>query len=667
MVTINHYPSLIRQIRIYSLVLSLLLQSCNELSNAAPITVANRQVGNTRLTGKQTPSKKVRTKKLSYIVGSSQKRGQLQAVEKESSLDLLTSQQSGYEDIETGGVKRLRAASQDGDKIKVKKRSKKQKGGNRHRVMKRKWKRKEDQENEERVLQDKKRHRVEITGKRNKRTKTQRKNRPKIGIWIEKEEKLLKSDSPGTPKKQVKTKRKNGLKTENEIEKRKMPLECPGTPKKQVKKKRRNISEKETAGPSILNLPVEILEEIMSYLSFKEAMLIRELNHYFYEFITGYNQVGVAGVSLESKPDRPITQAGWSLEHSKDFHRLTEKLANMPSFVFYQLMREVDNLPQAYWPYLKDTQIHIVHLGWNKMGPTEAEIFGRCMRCMKRSRVIKAYLWRNQLGTAGAKAFLENAECTGAEEIYLSNNNITDQGLGELARYVKVLMIDLHNNNITDQGLEEFIRNLPESPIQELNFGGNKIRDKGVIEAVKNLQGMQVKILSLEGNKITDEGALGIAKNIPGTKLKDLYLGYNKIANEGAVEIVKYCRGAKMKKLNLSFNKGITDEGVMKAAKKIKETSLEELCLAGNQITNKGAVKIVKGCQGESAKMKKLDLSFNRGITDEGIIRIAEHIEGTELEEIDLRQYNLRQYKQIGKNTQELVKKKCPHIKWIFT
>ncbi|OJW67025.1 MAG: hypothetical protein BGO68_00410 [Candidatus Amoebophilus sp. 36-38] len=128
MVTINHHPSLIRQIRICSFVLSLFLQSCNKLSNS-PITVVNKQAGNTRLAGKQTPSKKVRTKKLSHLVGSSQKRGELQAVGKGSSLDLLTGQQSGYGDIGTGGLKRLRDASQDGDKKKVKKRSKKQKGG----------------------------------------------------------------------------------------------------------------------------------------------------------------------------------------------------------------------------------------------------------------------------------------------------------------------------------------------------------------------------------------------------------------------------------------------------------------------------------------------------------------------------------------------------------
>ncbi|OJW67024.1 MAG: hypothetical protein BGO68_00405 [Candidatus Amoebophilus sp. 36-38] len=279
-----------------------------------------------------------------------------------------------------------------------------------------KRKRKETQENEKGVLEDKKRHRVEITSKRNKRIKKQRKSRLKIGIEIEKEEKPLESDSPGTPKKQVKTKRKNGPKTGNEIGKRKMSL--------------------------------ELLEEIMSYLSFKEAMIIRELNHYFYEFITGYNQVGVVGVSLESKPDRPIAKAPWTIKYAVDFAKLADKVVKMPSFIFYQLIGIVKKLPPTYWPDIAGTQFHTINFWEGKMKPGEIEMLGMCLQG---SKVNKVYLWHSQMEDIGAEAFGKAvAKNVDIQEVNFSTNNLTAVGAERFTEHVPrtIRRINLWNNKI---------------------------------------------------------------------------------------------------------------------------------------------------------------------------------------------------------------------------
>ena len=54
----------------------------------------------------------------------------------------------------------------------------------------------------------------------------------------------------------------------------------------------RPIQDKIKPEIGLLDLPIELLEEVASYLSYKEAMLIRQVNHHFYSLITGYEQVG---------------------------------------------------------------------------------------------------------------------------------------------------------------------------------------------------------------------------------------------------------------------------------------------------------------------------------------------------------------------------------------
>eukprot|EP01089_Gocevia_fonbrunei_P004479 TRINITY_DN1449_c0_g1_i1.p1 TRINITY_DN1449_c0_g1~~TRINITY_DN1449_c0_g1_i1.p1 ORF type:complete len:197 (+),score=12.02 TRINITY_DN1449_c0_g1_i1:84-593(+) len=54
--------------------------------------------------------------------------------------------------------------------------------------------------------------------------------------------------------------------------------------------------------------PQELLEEILSYLNFKTAVVkLRTVNKYFYELITGYNQVGLTGV--QHKPTTTLNSA----------------------------------------------------------------------------------------------------------------------------------------------------------------------------------------------------------------------------------------------------------------------------------------------------------------------------------------------------------------------
>ncbi|OJW67027.1 MAG: hypothetical protein BGO68_00420 [Candidatus Amoebophilus sp. 36-38] len=561
----KQYKYLIRQIRICSLVMGLLLQGCNKRYKP-PGLVVDKQIDNIQLARTiQASSKKVRNRKLDSEGPLYQKKKQLQVIKIENPPleDFSRNQQTEYIYASTGKRRFEGVVDHDQKEIKRKKEGVKRRG--------------------------------QVT--KRKRAKVQENKKEIGGQETEKKSRL---ENPG------KTKKKNKSKKEIRKERKVSIPNSPGTRKKRVKKKRESVKDEKNdtiIELSLVNFPPEVLETILVSFSYEKIMIARQISRLFYALITGYNQVGVVGV--ENKPDRSVTQSAWSYRHAIDFRKLTEKqLASMPSFVFYQLMREVSHLPQAYWPYIADTQIHTVDFWEGNLGPVEVEMLGKYLQ---KSKVCKAYLWHNHVRTMGAQAFLENSKSSNIKEVDLSDNQIEDKELGELAKFISMPEINLSDNKITAKGIVKFARNLPKSVPQKLDLTGNEIRDEGMVDMIENLRDKTVKKLYLACNKITDEGA-------------------------------------------------------MKAAKKIKETNLEELCLATNQLTNKGAVKIVKGCQGEGAKMKKLDLSFNRRITNEGVVKIAEHVERTVLEEIDL-----RQYKPISAETQELLKAKCPHIKWIFT
>ena len=96
-------------------------------------------------------------------------------------------------------------------------------------------------------------------------------------------------------------------------------------------------------------LPIELLQEILTYVSAEEIKEVRGVNRSFYKLTTGYDQCGLVGVL--HKPKHSINTDGWAINKEIDFFSEL-KAETIPSFPFYQLIREVKNLPKAFWPYL---------------------------------------------------------------------------------------------------------------------------------------------------------------------------------------------------------------------------------------------------------------------------------------------------------------------------
>ncbi|OJW67020.1 MAG: hypothetical protein BGO68_00385 [Candidatus Amoebophilus sp. 36-38] len=484
--------------------------------------------------------------------------------------------------------------------------------GKKKRGQARKRKRIKNQKNEKGNLNGVKHRRLENTEKPTQEIKKEKKRKKSKN---KKEQGAIRAAKEGKKKEKVKTiqpvngrcvnKRKK-LGDTTEINDKKFLVDSS----KQTKKRKK-------AEIGLLDLPEGILQDIISYLSFESRMSIMRVNHFFYTISTGYKQVGMIGIA--NKPDYnpdPKTST-WSISkvcgtnRIVNFRRLTDspKLActrvTIPSFAFYVLMRRVDNLPRAYRPYLRDSQIRQLSLGCNKLSHAEVVELSKNLQ----GKVDRICLMLNDLRAIDGKGFGENLPA--------------DTNLRE---------IDLSFNKLKAVGADGFTKHVPRTA-REIHLGSNKIGDEGAIAVATNLRDKEVEEVWLEDNNIGDEGLRGILENLQHTSVKKLILGVNKITDIGAKQAASYILG----------------------------TNLEDLYLGGNKITHEGAIAIVKGCIG--SKVKRLSLSFNRGITNKGILEIAKNLKGTAIEEIELRQYK---DKIIRSKTQQQARKECPHIKWIF-
>jgi len=119
--------------------------------------------------------------------------------------------------------------------------------------------------------------------------------------------------------------------------------------------------------------PIELVQEILTYLSADQIKEVRGVNRTFYKLTTGYDKPGLLGV--ENRPNPIITANYWVINKEIDFRKdqltkLTSK--TIPSVAFYQLMGKVKNLPKEFWPYLQSTRVHTLDLGNNQVGDAGA-------------------------------------------------------------------------------------------------------------------------------------------------------------------------------------------------------------------------------------------------------------------------------------------------------
>ena len=179
---------------------------------------------------------------------------------------------------------------------------------------------------------------------------------------------------------------------------------------------------------------------------------------------------------------------------------------------------------------------------------------------------------------------------------------ITDEGLADIAELPSLKGLYFKNNRVTNDGLHHLAK---LTSLEELSLGGDRINDAGLAHLSKM---PNLRYLMLWGN-FTDAG-LAHLKNV--AFLQILHLGsLERITNAGLAHLSEL---PNLENLCLYWADGITDDGV---AQLKKMGSLRKLDIKKSQVTDKGLAHL-----SQIKSLEYLDLP-DKGITDQGLSHLA--------------------------------------------
>ena len=184
-----------------------------------------------------------------------------------------------------------------------------------------------------------------------------------------------------------------------------------------------------------------------------------------------------------------------------------------------------------------------LNLSLNKIGKIGIEALARefLSKSVENTALLELYLSRNNIGDDGAKALAIGLQNNTTQlKLHLSNNKIGDNGAREFARLQNTALLELYlsRNNIGDDGAKALAIGLQNNTTQlKLHLSNNKIGDNGAREFAR-LQNTALLELDLSYNNIGDDSAKGLAIGLQNnTTLLKLDLSYNKISNNGEREL----------------------------------------------------------------------------------------------------------------------------------
>lgn len=269
---------------------------------------------------------------------------------------------------------------------------------------------------------------------------------------------------------------------------------------------------------------------------------IIKVNRSFFTLVTGYESEHIFDQGFENRPKKPVCCLFSSTVF--DFRKHQYSIEQIPSFVWYSLIRKVENIPAAYWLYLKESQIHTVNLSGNRIEANSARALGESLKgtqvqtvnlynsqigvdgvrafgqSLKGTQVQIVDLNYNQIGAEGARAFGQSLQGTQVQTVYLGNNQIGAEGVRYLGQVFKeILTLDLSNNNIGDEGVRNFGQSLQSMRVQTLNLSWNMIGDDGTYILGKVLKDTQVQTLDLSANNISQDIQETLREMLPGIKI----------------------------------------------------------------------------------------------------------------------------------------------------
>ena len=277
-------------------------------------------------------------------------------------------------------------------------------------------------------------------------------------------------------------------------------------------------------------LPIELLSIIFFEVEYPSILACRQLNHFFYELMTGYSEVGLLGVVHKPTAKMQIPISGFN--KCIEFRKLSCTPETIPSFPFYCLLRKISNLPQSFWPYIPNTQIHMLDLRYNKIDDSDLKALAKVL---PNTQVHTLYLSYNYIGASGVQALAKVLPSTQVHTLDLSYTNIGISDVEELAKVLpstQVHTLHLYGDQIGDSGVQALAKVLPSTQIHTLNLSTNQIGATGMQALAKILPSTQIHMLNLSTNQIGASGVQELALVLPSTQVHTLKLYGNQIGDE---------------------------------------------------------------------------------------------------------------------------------------
>ena len=270
------------------------------------------------------------------------------------------------------------------------------------------------------------------------------------------------------------------------------------------------------------------------------------------------------------------------------------------------------------------------------------------LKAFKQIKGLKGLsLHNNDMGTVAAEFLANIIKNNKTIEILGLNGNNLQSSISMVLQALQenscLRILNLNNNNITGDNVASDIAAAIKSNfcLEQLGLGNNDLKSSAILifQALSEIK--TLKILDLQDNNLTDDVAEILAEVITeNASLSGLNLAHNNFQSS-AIVILNALKGtSKLKALDLSYN-NMTGKIADDLSEVIKcNTSLTQLCLAGNDLKSSTCV-ILQALKGHSG-LKKLDLSEN-GLTNLVVENLADVIKSnTSLEKLHLADNELK-------------------------
>ncbi|TDJ50054.1 MAG: hypothetical protein E2O44_04690 [Nitrospina sp.] len=198
----------------------------------------------------------------------------------------------------------------------------------------------------------------------------------------------------------------------------------------------------------------------------------------------------------------------------------------------------------------------------------------------------------NQIGAPALKVLFTAPNLEYLEELDLSINFITQDGIQEIAESPEVMMknlkaISLEDNRLVDEAAVVFFNAPYFSKLESLNLGWNEVGNQIAKALGANPKMNSLRILNLERNYINEEGVRDLCDGGALKNLVELNLASNKLGDPGAIALANAQALPALKTLWLTSNE-IGDDGAQALGEAKSLVSLEKLYIGRNYFGESG-------------------------------------------------------------------------------